>query len=65
MELRVMAAELEDTPARVQPLHAAIVEAIRAGDRRAARRAMADHMDEAAATFERARLLSVLGPARA
>jgi GntR family transcriptional repressor for pyruvate dehydrogenase complex len=57
MELRLTAAALPDTPERVHPFHTAIVAAVRDGNRGAARRAMSDHMREAAQTYKRARLV--------
>lgn len=63
MELRITAARLEDTPARAQRYHQRIVEAIRAGDRRAARKAMREHMAEASATYRKARLANAFDSA--
>lgn len=57
MELRITAARLDDTPHRADRYHDRIVGAIRAGDRRASRRAMREHMAEADATYRKARLL--------
>jgi GntR family transcriptional repressor for pyruvate dehydrogenase complex len=56
MELRITAARLEDTAQRAHRYHERIVAAIAAGDRRAARRAMREHMAEASATYRKARL---------
>ena len=56
-ELRLTAARLPDTPQRAHGFHTAIVDAVEARDRVRARRAMTEHMNEAEATFQRARLV--------
>ncbi len=60
MELRLTAVRLRDTRATAQRFHAAVFDAVRARAPAAARKAMREHMDEAAATFERARIASVV-----
>ena len=64
MELRRTVATLPNTPERAHRHHTAIVDAVAARDRAAARRAMSDHMNEAESTFQRARLVRGLDAQR-
>ncbi len=60
LQLRLTAARLAETPVRAHAFHVLLFEAIRDRSPVAARRAMHEHMDEAQATFERARILSAV-----
>jgi len=60
MELRLTAARLSETPRRAHHFHEELVAAIEDRSSTAARRAMREHMDEAEATFRRARITSVV-----
>lgn len=60
MELRLTAARLPETPGRAHGYHEELVAAIRDRSPAAARRAMREHMDEAEATFRRARVASAV-----
>lgn len=60
MELRLTAARLPATQKEAQRYHQAIYDAVRARSPAEARRAMREHMAESEATFQRARLASVI-----
>jgi GntR family transcriptional regulator, transcriptional repressor for pyruvate dehydrogenase complex len=59
-ELRLTAARLSETQTTAQKFHVAIFEAVRDKSPVAARRAMREHMAEAEATFQRARIASAV-----
>jgi transposase len=60
MELRLTAAKLPGTPRGAQVPHEAIYEAVREQSQADARRAMREHMAEAEATLQRARLAGAI-----
>jgi GntR family transcriptional repressor for pyruvate dehydrogenase complex len=55
IEIRLTGIRLPETPAKAYGYHLQIFERIKAGDRSGARRAMQDHLQEAEATFQKAR----------
>lgn len=60
MELRLTAAQLPGTPARAHRFHEMLYEGIRDRSPPATRRAMREHMDEAEATYQRARIATAV-----